>query len=226
MPPRTLTALPELREKVTGRAVPYPTRSRCRRTPPTRNQNHHENHAHQPSRNQPDDVHPERRLTPARGPGKRGKAPRASCGAGRVLAGGPALPEGKAGRAGRGVPGGDRRHALAVAGGGAAGPVPAGGAGWPAARDRRHPPSTPPAPSSPPGPARGRAWHPARATRRCGPVPARPGGDGPGTGRPPGGYREGGTVARTATVRATVVHAPATGGSPVRARPAARSALC
>jgi hypothetical protein len=29
-----LTALPGLREKVTGRADPKPTRSRCRRTPP------------------------------------------------------------------------------------------------------------------------------------------------------------------------------------------------
>ena len=34
---------PRLREKVTGRAVPYPTCSRCRRTPPSRNRNHHEN---------------------------------------------------------------------------------------------------------------------------------------------------------------------------------------
>ena len=58
-----LTALPELREKVTGRAVPYPTRSRCRRTPPRRNQNHHENHAHQQRRTQPDDAHLEWRLT-------------------------------------------------------------------------------------------------------------------------------------------------------------------
>ena len=39
----------------------------------------------------------------------------------------------------------------------AAGPVPAGGAGWPAARDRRHPASTPPAASSRPRRARGRA---------------------------------------------------------------------
>jgi len=36
VPPRTLTALPGLREKVTGRADPYPTCSRCRRTPPSR----------------------------------------------------------------------------------------------------------------------------------------------------------------------------------------------
>ena len=64
VPPSTLTALPGLRQKVTGRAVPYPTRSRCRRTPPNRNQNHHENNAHQQRRNQPDDAHPEWRLTP------------------------------------------------------------------------------------------------------------------------------------------------------------------
>src|SRR6267154_2093189 len=63
VPPSTLTALPELQEKVTGRAVPYPTRSRCRRTPPHRNQNHHENHAHQQRRNHANDAHPERRLT-------------------------------------------------------------------------------------------------------------------------------------------------------------------
>jgi len=62
VPPSTLTALPELQEKVTGRAVPYPTRSRCRRTPPARNPNHHQNRAHQQRRNQPDDAHPERRL--------------------------------------------------------------------------------------------------------------------------------------------------------------------
>src|SRR3974390_3428385 len=63
VPPSTLTALPELQEKVTGRAVPYPTRSRCRRAPPARNRNHHQNRAHQPRRNQSDDAHPERRLT-------------------------------------------------------------------------------------------------------------------------------------------------------------------
>src|SRR6266568_429573 len=63
VPPSTLTALPELQEKVTGRAAPYPTRSRCRRTPPARNRNHHQNRAHQQRRNQPDNAHPERRLT-------------------------------------------------------------------------------------------------------------------------------------------------------------------
>jgi hypothetical protein len=57
---------PDFGKKVTGRAVPYPTRSRCRRTPPRRNQNHHENHAHHQRRNQPADAHPERRLTLSR----------------------------------------------------------------------------------------------------------------------------------------------------------------
>src|SRR6266568_1229492 len=64
VPPSTLTALPaDFGKKVAGRADPYPTRSRCRRTPPRRNQNHHENHAHQQRRNQPADAHPEWRLT-------------------------------------------------------------------------------------------------------------------------------------------------------------------
>jgi hypothetical protein len=54
---------PDFGKKVTGRAVPYPTRSRCRRTPPRRNQNHHENHAHQKRRNHANDAHPEWRLT-------------------------------------------------------------------------------------------------------------------------------------------------------------------
>src|SRR6266571_4749247 len=58
-----LTALPGLREKVTGRADPKPTRSRCRRTPPRRNQNHHEKHAHQQRRNHANDAHAEWRLT-------------------------------------------------------------------------------------------------------------------------------------------------------------------
>jgi hypothetical protein len=39
VPPRTLTALPELRQKITGRADPVPTCSRCRRTPAHRNPN-------------------------------------------------------------------------------------------------------------------------------------------------------------------------------------------
>ena len=59
-----LTALPALREKATGRADPKPTRSRCRRTPLHRNQNHHEKHAHQQRRNHANDAHAEWRLTP------------------------------------------------------------------------------------------------------------------------------------------------------------------
>jgi len=54
---------PDFGKKATGRADPYPTRSRCRRTPPRRNPNHHENHAHQQRRNHANDAHPERRLT-------------------------------------------------------------------------------------------------------------------------------------------------------------------
>ena len=54
---------PDFGKKVTGRAVPYPTRSRCRRAPPHRNQNHHEKHAHQQRRNHANDAHPEWRLT-------------------------------------------------------------------------------------------------------------------------------------------------------------------
>src|SRR5216683_912820 len=73
-----LTALPGLREKATGRADPKPTRSRCRRTPPRRNQNHHEKHAHQQRRNHANDAHAEWRLTP--GP-PNGSATSASCAA-------------------------------------------------------------------------------------------------------------------------------------------------
>jgi hypothetical protein len=55
--------------------------------------------------------------------GERGKAPRSQWAAGRGLAVGPALPEGKAGRAGCGVvPGGDLVRAVAVAGGGGSRP--------------------------------------------------------------------------------------------------------
>ena len=54
---------PSFAKKITGRAVPYPTRSRCRRTPPHRNRNHHEKHAHQQRRNHANDAHPEWRLT-------------------------------------------------------------------------------------------------------------------------------------------------------------------
>jgi len=68
--------------------------------------------------------------------------------------------------------------------------VPAGGAGWPAARDRRHPPSTPPAASSRPRPV---LDTPPRATGRCGRYPAGQEGPARHEGRPPGGYRDEGT---------------------------------
>jgi hypothetical protein len=48
----------------------------------------------------------------------------------------------------------------------------------------------------------------------AGRYPARQEGAATHEGRPPGGYHEGGTVVRTATVRATVVHAPAPGRPP------------
>jgi catechol 2,3-dioxygenase-like lactoylglutathione lyase family enzyme len=64
VPPSTLTALPALRQKGNGEGRPFPTRSRCRRTPPRRNQNHHENHAHQQPRNHANEAHAEWRLTP------------------------------------------------------------------------------------------------------------------------------------------------------------------
>jgi hypothetical protein len=55
---------------------------------------------------------------PALATGKRGKAPRTRWAAGLGLACGPALPEGKPGRGGRGVvPGGGLVRALAFAGG-------------------------------------------------------------------------------------------------------------
>jgi hypothetical protein len=115
---------------------------------------------------------------PARGTGKRGKAPRASCAAGRVREGGPALPEGKAGRGGRGVvPGGDLVRALAVAGGGGSRPGcrPTGQAGLPPRTAGIQPPLRP-------ARCRGGLDTPPRATRRYGPTPAQPGGDGPAPG--------------------------------------------
>ena len=160
------------------------------------------------------------------GNGERGKAPRAGCAAGRGLAGGPALPEGKAGRGGRGVvPGGDLRRALAVAGGGGGRPWcrPAGRAGLPPGTAGIHPPLRPPRQVRP---ARCRAGLAPGPEPRAGAgrYPPRQEGTAPHEGRPPGGYREGGTVARTAKVRATVVHAPATGGQPGTGAPGLRAA--
>lgn len=86
--------------------------------------------------------------------------------------------------------------------------MPAGGAGWPAARDRRHPASTPAVASSRPG--RVRAWH---AVRSHGPVPA--GARLARRGRPRGravcGAGAAGARWRGAKVRATVAGAPAAG---------------
>ena len=149
--------------------------------------------------------------------GERGKAPRSLWAAGLGLACGPALPEGKAGRGGRRVvPGGDLVRALAVAGGGGGRPWcrPAGRAGLPPGTAGIQPPLRPPRQVRPAARRGGGLDARPAATRRYGPVPARPGGAVPARGPAPGGYREGGTVARTATVRAPVVHAPAAGRRP------------
>ena len=146
---------------------------------------------------------------------------RAGCGVGWVLAGGPALPEGKAGRGGRGVPGGDLRRCPAVAGGSGGRPG-AGRRGGLACRpgpqastlhSGRHVKSARPGAGAAlaPGP------EPRAGTGRCPPGQQ---GAAIGEGRPLGGYREGGTVARIAKVRATVVPAPATGGQPGSGVPA------
>jgi hypothetical protein len=82
---------------------------------------------------------------PARGNTERRKALRPGCAAGP--AGGPALPEGKAGRAGCGVvPGGDLVRARAVAGGSGSRPGcrPAGRAGLPPGTAGIQPPLRPP----------------------------------------------------------------------------------
>ena len=165
---------------------------------------------------------------PALGPGGRGPAPQTRCAAGRCQAGGPALPErptlpeGKAVRGGRGVvPGGDRRHALAGAGGGGGRPGcrPAGRAGLPPGTAGIQPPLRPPRQADRRG--TGLDTRP-RATRRYGPVPDPPGGAGPARGPAAGRVPRRGTVARTAKVRATVVHARAAGqpgaGTPGRAQ--------
>jgi hypothetical protein len=120
------------------------------------------------------------------GNGEEGKGPAGELRGGRGLAGGPALPEGKAGRAGRGVvPGGDLVRVLAVAGGGGGRPGcrPAGRAGLPPGTAGIQPPLRPPRQVRP---ARGGLDSRPRATRRYGPAPARPVGGGP-LGGPPAG---------------------------------------
>ena len=116
---------------------------------------------------------------PGAAAGKR-RAARAACAAGRVAPGGPLLPEGKAGRSGRGVvPGGDPVRALAVAGGSGGRPCcrPAGRAGLPPGTAGIHPRLRPPRQAGPaPAPA-----------RNCGPVLA--GARQAGTARGHGGAR-------------------------------------
>jgi len=155
---------------------------------------------------------------PALGPGEKGKAPRKRP-AGQE--GGPALPEGKAGRGGRGVvPGGDLVRVLAVAGGGGGRPGcrPAGRAGLPPGTAGIQPPLRPPRQV---GPARrGAGLTPGPEPRAgTGRHPPRQEGTAPATGRPRGGCREGGTVARTAKVRAAVAPAPPIGGQPGEGTP-------
>jgi hypothetical protein len=144
---------------------------------------------------------------PAPATGERGRALPASCTAERCGTR-PPLPEGKADRGGRGVvPGGDlvRAHAVAWGSGSQPGCRPAGRAGLPPGTAGIQPPLRPPrqvrrAPA-------GLDARP-RAMGRYGPVPARPGAGVPARVPADGGYRERGTVARTAQVRATVVPAP------------------
>jgi len=152
---------------------------------------------------------------PARGTGKRGKAPPASWTAERCGTR-PPLPEGKAGRGGRGVvPGGDLVRARAVAGGGGSRPGcrPAGRAGLPPGTAGIHPRLHPFRQVRPARAGGGPGTRPA-ATGQCGPAPARPGGAGPARGPAAGGYRDGGAGARTASVRARVAHAPGAGRRP------------
>ena len=128
------------------------------------------------------------------GNGERRKAPRPGCVAGQEVS--PALPEGKDGRAGRGVvPGGDPVRALAVAGGGGgARPCcrPAGRAGLPPGTAGIHPRLRPPRQVARPwrrSATAGRRW-PAPTARRAPPGgTAAPTAARPGEGTPGGGQR-------------------------------------
>ena len=147
-----------------------------------------------------------------RGNGKGGRA--ASAGA-RGLAGGLVLPEGKAGRTGRGIPDGGRRHTPA-------GRWPAGRAGLPPGTAGINPHLSPPGQVRPaqagtgltPGP------EPRVDTARCPPRTNK--GTAPGTGRPWAGHREGGTVARARAARATVALALRAARQPDEGVPACR----
>jgi hypothetical protein len=143
-----------------------------------------------------------------RGNGKGRRAARAGA---RGLAGGPALPEGKADRTGRGIPDGGRRHTPA-------GHWPEGRAGLPPGTAGINPHLCPPGQVRP-APGRDRPDIPPRATGRYGPVPAP---HEQGTGRPRAGHRERGTVARARAARATVALALRVGRQPDESVPACR----
>ena len=120
---------------------------------------------------------------PPQGAGEeREAAARAAAGgpeAGRVLVGGPALPEGKAGRAGRGVPGGDRRRCPASR-------WPMGRAGLPPGTAGIHPRLRPPRQVARPGPGTDLAPGPEPRAGRAGARLARMkgrAGRGPGTAK-------------------------------------------
>ena len=160
---------------------------------------------------------------PVAAAGKRGKREGSAVGLGGGWKSGgrPGPAGGKAGRAGRGVvPGGDLVRVLAVAGGGGGRPGcrPAGRAGLPPGTAGIQPPLRPPRQV---GPARrGAGLTPGPEPRAgTGRHPPRQEGTAPATGRPWGGCREGGTVARTAKVRAAVAPAPPIGGQPGEGTP-------
>ena len=114
------------------------------------------------------------------GPGLRGngKEGRAAPAGARGLAGGLVLPEGKAGRSGRGIPDGGRRHTPAVR-------WLAGRAGLPPGTAGIDPHLSPPGQVRPAQHGDGLDTRP-RATGRYGPVPAtHEQGDGPAMGRAP-----------------------------------------
>ena len=160
---------------------------------------------------------PARPATADGGPGLRGngKGGRAAWAGAHSLAGGLVLPEGKAGRARRGIPDGGRRHTPA-------GRWPAGRAGLPPGTAGINPHLSPPGQVRPAPGEDGLDTRP-RATGRYGPVPApHEQGDGSGTGRPWAGHREGGTVARARAARATVALALRAGRQPDEGVPACR----
>ena len=152
---------------------------------------------------------PARPATADGGPGPRGnrKTGRAAFAAARDLV----LPEGKAGRTGRGIPDGGRRHTPA-------GRWPAGRAGLPPGTAGINPHLSPPGQVRPASGGDGLDTRP-RATGRYDPVPApHEQEDGPAWA----GHREGGTVARARTARTTVALALRAGRLPDESVPACR----